>query len=247
MKVQVFVVGDIHGEYQMFKKILDYWDEQKQQLILLGDLGDRGEDPKACFELAKTLVEDKGAICLKGNHEDMLLDFLNRPQHTASLYEMNGGMVTIQSFLDMKEGNYDVVELSASVQSNYTWLKPFIESLPLNYEWEDYVFVHAGVDLTKADWRETSDRDYVWIREGFYDQPNHTDKTIVFGHTVTSMLHDKQTNSDIWESGDGKIGLDGGAVYGGTLHGVVFDKNGIVDQYKVKNKGYGFGHLFGRD
>lgn len=247
MKDKLFVVGDVHGQYEMFKDILKNWDEQEQQLILLGDLGDRGENPKACFELAKTLVEDKGAICLKGNHEEMLLDFLNRPQHSASLYEMNGGMVTIQSFLDMKEGNYDVIELSASVQSKYPWLKPFIESLPLKYEWEDFVFVHAGVDLTKDDWRDTSDRNYVWIREGFYDQPNHTGKTFVFGHTVTAMLHSKQTSTDIWESGDGKIGLDGGAVYGGVLHGVVFDKTGMIEHYKVKNKGYGTSQLFGKE
>lgn len=247
MKDRVFVVGDVHGQYEMFKDILKNWNEEDQQLILLGDLGDRGENPRACFELAKTLVRDKGAICLKGNHEDMLLDFLNHPQHAAALYEMNGGMVTIQSFLDMKEGEYDAVELSASIQSKYPWLKPFIESLPLKYEWEDYVFVHAGVDLTKSDWKETSDRNYVWIREGFYDQPNHTDKTFVFGHTVTAMLHSEQKNTDIWESGDGKIGLDGGAVYGGSLHGVVFDKTGIVEQYKVKNTGDGFSQLFGRN
>ncbi|MCC5896246.1 MAG: serine/threonine protein phosphatase [Alkalibacterium sp.] len=247
MKKKVFVVGDVHSQYEMFKEILNNWNEQEQQLILLGDLGDRGENPRACFELARTLVEDKGAVCLKGNHEDMFLNFLDHPQTAASLYEMNGGMVTIQSFLDMKEGNYGVVELSASIQSKFPWLKPFIESLPLKYEWEDYVFVHAGVNLTTSNWRETSDRDYVWIREGFYDQPNHTDKTFVFGHTVTAMLHNKQTNTDIWDSGDGKIGLDGGAVYGGTLHGVVFDSKGIIEHYKVKNKGYGIKQLFGKD
>jgi serine/threonine protein phosphatase 1 len=153
---------------------------------------------------------------------------------------MNGGMVTVQSFLQMEEGNYDAVELAASLQSKVPWLKPFIESLPLKYEWEDYVFVHAGVDLTLDDWRDSKKRDYVWIREGFYDQPNHTDKTFVFGHTVTAMLHKVQTNTDIWDSGDGKIGIDGGAVYGGAMHGLVFDKHDLVDHYKVDNTGYAF-------
>ncbi|NRD18400.1 metallophosphoesterase, partial [Lactococcus lactis subsp. lactis] len=39
---EVFVVGDIHGEYKKFKEILKYWDSNRQQLILLGDLCDRG-------------------------------------------------------------------------------------------------------------------------------------------------------------------------------------------------------------
>lgn len=241
MKEKVFVIGDVHGQINQFEEMLTHWNEEDEQLVLLGDLGDRGKNPRACFELARELVENKGAICLKGNHEDMLLDFLNRPQHAASLYEMNGGAATIQSFLELEEGSFNAVELSAAMQSKFPWLKPFIESRPLKYEWNHYVFIHAGVDLTLDDWRETADRDFVWIREGFYDQPNHTDRTFVFGHTVTTMLHKERHNTEIWDSGDGKIGIDGGAVYGGTLHGVVLDENGIVEQYKSDNTDTSFG------
>ena len=240
MKDKVFVIGDVHGQITMFEEILKYWDREEEQLILVGDLGDRGENPKACFELAKDLVDHHEAICLRGNHEEMLIDYLNRPAYAGATFEMNGGMVTIQSFLEKNEGKYDAVELAASLHSKAPWLKPFIESLPLKYEWGDYVFVHAGVDLTLDDWHDSKDRDYVWIREGFYDQPNNTDKIFVFGHTVTAMLHNEQTNTDVWQSGDGKIGIDGGAVYGGTLHGLVFDKEGLVDQYSVENTGYAF-------
>lgn len=241
MKDKVFVIGDVHGQINQFEQMLTHWNEKDEQLVLLGDLGDRGENPRACFELAKDLVDNKGAVCLKGNHEDMLLDFLKRPQHAASLYEMNGGAATIQSFLDIKEGKFDAIELSAAMQSKHTWLRPFIESRPLLYEWEKYVFVHAGVDLTLSDWRDSDDRDYIWIREGFYDQPNHTDRTFIFGHTVTAMLHKDRHNTDIWDSGDGKIGIDGGAVYGGTLHGIVLDENGIVEQYQSDNTKTSFG------
>lgn len=237
MKRRVFAIGDVHGQINQFKEILTHWNEEDEQLVLLGDLGDRGENPRACFELARELVVNKGAVCLKGNHEEMLLDFLNRPQHAASLYEMNGGSATIQSFLNMEEGKFDAIELSAAIQSKYTWLKPFIESLPLMFEWGEYVFVHAGVDLTLDNWRETSSRDFVWIREGFYDQPNHTNRTFIFGHTVTAMLHENRHNTDIWDSKDGKIGIDGGAVYGGTLHGIVLDEEGIVEHYQSDNTG----------
>lgn len=241
MKNKVFVIGDVHGQINQFKQMLRHWNEKEEQLVLLGDLGDRGENPRACFELAKDLVDNKGAVCLKGNHEEMLLDFLKRPQHAASLYEMNGGAATIQSFLDIKEGKFDAIELSAAMQSKHTWLRPFIESRPLLYEWGKYVFVHAGVDLTLSNWRDTEDRDYIWIREGFYDQPNHTDRTFIFGHTVTAMLHKNRHNTDIWDSGDGKVGIDGGAVYGGTLHGIVLDENGIVEKYQSDNTEQSFG------
>src|SRR5699024_11745762 len=66
---------------------------------------------------------------------------------------------------------------------------PFLKSLPLYHEWGNYLFVHAGVNMQKENWRDSSSRDFVWIREGFYDQPNHTDKTIIFGYTVTATLN----------------------------------------------------------
>ena len=80
MKRELFAIGDVHGQISLFKELLSHWDEESQQLLLIGDLGDRGENPKDCFLLAKTLVEQKGAIYLKGNHEEMLLNFMNDPE-----------------------------------------------------------------------------------------------------------------------------------------------------------------------
>jgi serine/threonine protein phosphatase 1 len=125
------------------------------------------------------------------------------------------------------------------IKEIYPWLLPFLKSLPLYVEWGDYLFVHAGVDLRKDNWKKTADQDFVWIREGFYNKPNTTGKKIIFGHTVTATLHKNSmgNNFDIWESGDGLIGLDGGAVYGGSLHAVVLEKNRNIAHYSVKNKG----------
>lgn len=243
MKQKMFVIGDIHGQITMFKELLKNWDQDEEQLLLVGDLGDRGENPKACFELAKELVDKHDAICLRGNHEEMLLNFMNDPKTNAANYEMNGGLVTINSFLEADQDIHDDYELAATLQKTAPWIKPFIESLPLKYEWEDFLFVHAGVDLRLSDWKQTSDRNFVWIREGFYDQENRTGKTIVFGHTVTAMLHGNNSDTSIWETDDGKIGIDGGAVYGGTLHGIVLDHKGIVKQYSVDNTGYAFNDL----
>ena len=47
VKDEVFVVGDVHGEITLLKKLLEKLDREKQQLIFIGDLGDRGENSKA--------------------------------------------------------------------------------------------------------------------------------------------------------------------------------------------------------
>ena len=71
-----YFFSDIHGEYKKFKEILKYWDSNRQQLILLGDLCDRGLQSYECFYLAKYLCDNYGAILIKGNHEDLFLKFL---------------------------------------------------------------------------------------------------------------------------------------------------------------------------
>ncbi|WP_112477686.1 metallophosphoesterase [Streptococcus suis] len=73
MKKDFFVIGDVHGKFELLLDILKKWDEKRQQLIFLGDLIDRGENSKACLELVWQLVREKGAICLTGNHERMFL------------------------------------------------------------------------------------------------------------------------------------------------------------------------------
>lgn len=155
MNTQVLAIGDIHGQIQLFKEMLNHWKEATQQLVLIGDLGDRGENPKDCFLLGKRLVEEKQAIYLKGNHEDLLLRFLADPEERYENYCLNGGMRTLESLLHTGlEAEYSPTEISMLVKSHYPELIEFLNGLPLYFEWQDYVFVHAGVDLAKSDWKK---------------------------------------------------------------------------------------------
>lgn len=233
---KIFVVGDVHGEAKMLKKILKYWNQTDEQLILLGDLADRGSYSKEALELAYHLKMNKNAIVLKGNHDDMLAKFLKNPEMHFLLYYINGGEKTLDSLLGNQLEIKEPGKNAAKIKAIYPWLLPFLESLPYFYEWEDYFFVHAGVNLTLKDWRNSTETDYIWIREGFYDQKNTTGKRIVFGHTVTPNLHQDVNNFDIWQSGDGLIGIDGGAVYGGKLHALRLSKEGIEKKFTVSKE-----------
>lgn len=46
MKKDFFVIGDVHGKFELLLDILKKWNEERQQLIFLGDLIDRGENSK---------------------------------------------------------------------------------------------------------------------------------------------------------------------------------------------------------
>ncbi|MGB3160360.1 metallophosphoesterase family protein [Carnobacterium sp.] len=238
MKTELFAIGDVHGQITLLKEMLTHWDESKQQLLFIGDLGDRGENPKACFILANELVKEKEAIWIKGNHEEMLLNFLENPEENYDVYKMNGGMKTLETFLHSGLADeYSPTEIAMLMTSHYPTLKESLKELPLYYEWGDYVFVHAGVDLSKKDWRKTAPKDFVWIREPFHSMKNNTGKKIVFGHTITPSLYGDNKTSNLWLK-DNKIGIDGGAVYGGSLLGVVFSKTKMLQHYKLINNGY---------
>ena len=235
MKKLIYVISDIHGMYDLFKKLLLDYDPSLHQLVLIGDMNDRGPRSKECLLLGKQLVEETGAIYLRGNHEEYFLQFLNAPEDWYSAYVRNGGKETMESLLHPgATEEYSPTEIALMIRSRYRDLVAFLMARPLSYEWQKYLFVHAGVDLTKKHWQDTSDHDFIWIREPFHTGENHTGKTIVFGHTITPMLHGDMETTDLWFH-DNKIGIDGGAVFGGSVHGVIFDEDGIVQDIEYQN------------
>lgn len=231
-KSYIFAVSDVHGSDEQLEALLEYWNPEEEQLVILGDLCDRGPNSQAVFKRAKQLKEEHGAICLRGNHEDMLMKFLDDPVNNVAHYYSNGGETTLESFLGKAVQSSTPQELARAMKDNYPWLIRYLANLELTYEWGDYFFVHAGVDLTRVDWRQSSVRDNIWIRQGFLDVINETNKTFVFGHTPTMRLRD-DGQPDIWISDDRKIGIDGGAVYGGQLNGAVLSQDGVEATYRA--------------
>ena len=208
-----YVIGDVHGKAGMLEDLLKTWDG-KTQLLFLGDLIDRGEDSRRVLEMVKDLVENHGAICISGNHEYMFLTWLDNPEESYDHYRRNGGDTTINSILGRPlDAPVDGVEDAKRVETEAADLVEFIRQMPFVIETEKYIFVHAGIDLTLDDWHETTDYKKVWLRKPFHEAPN-------------------------WITEDGKIGMDGGAVYGGVLHGIVFTEQGMTDHYFIENDGF---------
>lgn len=235
MKKWVYAIGDVHGKYDLFKKLVNEFDPLNHQLVLMGDLNDRGPNTKECFLLGMQLVKKNNAIYLRGNHEEYFLQFLQSPEDWYEPYLRNGGKETFDSLLHPgSTEEYSPTEIALMIRSRYGELIDFLCERPLYYEWHNYLFVHAGVDLTKKDWHDTNPHDFIWIREPFHEGKNNTGKTIVFGHTINPMLHGDMETIDLWIH-DKKIGIDGGAVFGGSMHGVVFDETGIVQDIEYQN------------
>ena len=69
---QIIIIGDIHGDYESFKKARSLFNPTQDYIIFLGDYADRGENGIEVIESLKRLIKKypMRVIALKGNHED---------------------------------------------------------------------------------------------------------------------------------------------------------------------------------
>ena len=203
--MRILAIADIHGMYDKFIELLRLaeYDPSKDRLILLGDYIDRGLKPLKVIDKVMELTKN-GAVSLMGNHERMFLDAYyemqgNPPSYAFFLHLANGGEITWKEFRDIEE------------QEHKLKIVKFLESLPLVFSMENFIFVHAGYKAFKPGQEDL--RFYLWAREQFLFSRAIPGKTVVFGHSPTFYISGE---SRIWY-GNGKIGIDCGAVYGGRL------------------------------
>ncbi|PSB09658.1 serine/threonine protein phosphatase [Pleurocapsa sp. CCALA 161] len=167
------VIGDVHGHYDTLIALLDAVSPtSKDEIYFLGDLIDRG--PKSA-QVVDLVMRNK-FHCLRGNHEEMLLDVVGTGEVSVDLYQSwlySGGHATVDS--------YD----SKIPQEHIDWIK----GLPLYLDLGDYWLVHAGVD-PNVPLAQQSAEQFCWIREDFHgnDQAIFKNKLIITGHTITFTL-----------------------------------------------------------
>lgn len=78
--MRYYVVADPHGFFTELKTTLEekefFTDDQPHKLIICGDLFDRGAEARELQAFILDLMEQGEVILIRGNHEDLLLDFL---------------------------------------------------------------------------------------------------------------------------------------------------------------------------
>lgn len=147
---------------------------------------------------------------LKGNHEAILLNFLDDAR-SLDHWLLNGGDATMRSY------GVDTERLARLGVPPGLWRKAFAEALPeahlrffkslkLSVSFGDYLFVHAGV-RPGVPLEGQSEDDLIWIRAPFLDHAGPFDKIVVHGHTPGK---DPVTRPN-------RIGIDTGAVFTGRL------------------------------
>lgn len=235
--MNVFVVSDIHGHIKQFEDILTHWNPE-DTLVVLGDLIDRGPQSLQVIEKVMTLKQtyDEQVIFLKGNHEDMLLNFLNNPAEKQGNYYMNGGLETMQTLLAQLPdalANVSYTEQAEAVKAHFSAQLEFLATAPTHHIIGQVLLTHAGFNSEFATLEQSTTRDFLWIRK-HYLQANKTPYVNVFGHTPLTYIHESH---DVWVSDDQRyIGIDGGCYMSGQLNAVLLAQTGeLLHVYKVQH------------
>lgn len=67
--MRYLIIGDVHADFTPFKKAVDFAMDNDLHLISVGDLVDNGPDGFKVLSLFNSLVDDKKASLIMGNHE----------------------------------------------------------------------------------------------------------------------------------------------------------------------------------
>lgn len=143
----MFIIGDVAGQYDALMDLVKYV-KPDEEIVLVGDLNDRGLKSKEVIEWAMTTPN---VVTLNSNHGDMFIDwYLETGIYDTGVFVMNGGDKTIRSYCP--EDYYGGLSLARQ------FINPehieFLRTRPMYYM-KDGIFVShapwcAGITLEQA-------------------------------------------------------------------------------------------------
>lgn len=221
---RIYAIGDVHGRADLLVQLHEQiardgarGGADQHAIVYLGDYVDRGPDSSRVLDiLAGGPPPGFEAVYLKGNHEDLMLTFLEAGTMLRA-WLSNGGAATMKSYgvgtlgILMGESGVERIrrKLSEAVPPPHMAL---LGGLSLTHREGDYLFVHAGIrpglDLDRQD-----ETDLLWIRHDFLDAEEDFGCVVVHGHTITA-------GPDIRRN---RIGIDTGAYDSGRLTCLVLE------------------------
>ncbi len=220
------VIGDIHGCIEEFVELLDKvkFRPPEDKLYLVGDLIDRGPDPKGVLQHAMNL----GARLIKGNHEEKMLRWLNYETRRRVDPKFKNPIDT------SKIPEERQAEWLSFTDEQLAWVRRAPFTMTIRKPW---IMVHAGME---PGFPLEGQRLEQAIRVRYVDQAGEAvgsgdapftpppgtvywteawkgPESVIYGHAVHSRRYPR---IDAYENVD-MLGIDTGCCYGGRLTAVV--------------------------
>ncbi|MFU0504492.1 metallophosphoesterase family protein [Pseudaminobacter sp. NGMCC 1.201702] len=213
----IYAIGDVHGcldELLSLERAIVADGAElpgRKLIVMLGDYVDRGPASAQVLDhLIAAPPEGFERICLSGNHEIQMLDYIDGRLGLIEWLGL-GSAATLLSYGIDHERLGQVYRSPSQIDEVIRKAIPvehlaFLRSLPILIEAPRYIFVHAGI-RPEVELDRQSDDDLVFIRSAFYERAHLLQKYVVHGHTPV----DEATRDGA------RINIDTGAFYSGKL------------------------------
>lgn len=200
------VVGDLHGRADLLERFLRRAPDFP--IVCVGDYVDRGDHSA---DVLRLLSERPEIACISGNHEDMMLNFIQNPAQNGGRWLRYGGLQTLASFAvtDVSEASrgQDLVKArNALVDAMGDKLLSWLTRLPTRWQSRNLTVVHAAAD-PDLPMNEQTKHCLHWGHPNFRKKTRTDGMWIAHGHTIVSEAHVDQ----------GRIAIDTGAYATGKL------------------------------
>ena len=223
---RIYAIGDIHGRLDLLDEVLARVEADETEhpgshaiRVFLGDYIDRGPDSKLVIDRLIGLCAVRPTVCLMGNHEAYLQEFLKNPE-ILSEWKHYGGLDTLLSYglvptleVDARRQRELASDLDRVLPSSH---REFFNDLKQYFICGDFFFVHAGVRPGICITQQSKD-DLLWIRKEFLSSEDYFGKLVVHGHTPV-LEPDVRPN---------RINIDTGAYATGRLTCLVIEADEI--------------------
>lgn len=191
--VRIYAIGDVHGRVDLLDRLLAKIDADiaahpsKLAIhVFLGDYIDRGPTSRTVLDRVIARSSSHQSVCLKGNHEDYLSEFLRNPAIFGE-WARCGGITTLMSYglsPSTSFGSEDEAKLAYELSRilPHSHRKLLSNGLRPFFICGDFFFVHAGVK-PGVPLNQQREQDLLWIREEFLLHEQSFSKIVVHGHT----------------------------------------------------------------
>lgn len=223
---RVYAVGDVHGRDDLLGELHAAISDDLARrpaagevvLIHLGDYVDRG--PESRQVLARLAAPPPAgvdrAVHLLGNHEELMLAFLDDPGVGRAWLQL-GGDATLASYGVPLTPEVPPAERFVALRGAFNEALPddqhaLLRSMPLHHREGDYLFVHAGLLPGRVLERQRREH-LLWIRDEFIHSRADHGAVVVHGHHICAAPEERAN----------RIGVDTGAYHSGVLTALVLE------------------------
>ena len=221
------IIGDLHGMADLLTAMLALIADQPKaataRIVCVGDMIDRGPNSAAVLNTLRAWCHAAPArhICLMGNHERMLLDFLADPARDGKRWIAAGGAETLISYgltarIDAATPAARFAALADALRRALPdGMLDWLTTLPLSWQDGGLGVVHASADpaLPLAGQPAAA---LLWGHRQFHVTPRPDGLWIAHGHTIVPKV----------QIADGRIAVDTGAYRTGRLSALWLDSDG---------------------